>query len=282
MIESMTGYGSATNDKYIVEIRSLNHRYLEIFMKMPPYMLQHEIPLRNLIKSRFERGRFDVMITLKDEKSFGLKINREYVRNVYIALKQVQDELSIPGQIDMDTITGYRDYILEDKQEYDESALFDTFQKALSSLEEMRIKEGSFIEKDIAKGVDKIMDINNEIKRLVPLDYERKRTKFIERIKSIVTGELIDPNRIYQEIVIMGEKLDISEELSRIESHISQIKNVINNEKVVGKKLDFLLQEINREVNTIVCKSANEEISRLVIEMKSEIEKIREQAQNIQ
>lgn len=278
----MTGFGSGTNELFTVEIRSLNHRFIEIFMKMPSYMLHHEISLRNLIKSRFERGRFDVVVSLKNERLLQLKVNKEQVKNIYLTLKQIQDELSIPGEISMDTITGYKDYILDETQEYDESTLFDAFLKALSSLEAMRIKEGSLLMKDIMKGVDKISDINNQIKSLAPQDYEKKRNKFLERVKLLVSDEFLDANRIYQEIVIMGEKLDISEEISRIESHINQINDIVKNESVIGKKLDFLFQEINREVNTIACKSSDHDISRLVVEIKSELEKLREQVQNIQ
>lgn len=278
----MTGFGSGTNEMFTVDIRSLNHRFIEIFIKMPSYMLHHEISLRNLIKSRFERGRFDVIVSFKNERLLQLKVNKEQVKNIYLTLKQIQDELSIPGEISMDTITGYRDYILDEVQEYDESLLYDAFQKAVSSLEAMRIKEGSLLVKDIMKGVDEISDINNQIKSLAPLDYERKRKRFLERIKLLISDEMLDENRVYQEIAIMGEKLDISEEISRIESHIKQIRDVIKNESVIGKKLDFLFQEINREINTIACKSSDQDISRLVVEIKSELEKLREQVQNIQ
>jgi uncharacterized protein (TIGR00255 family) len=282
MIQSMTGFGSASNNEFTVEIRSLNHRYMDISIKLPPYMNQYEIPLRNILKGRFQRGRFDVSITTNNNKATQLIINKELSRNICAALQDLQRELSLPGTIDIETLTGFREIIVEGKPQYDIDTLFTAFHDAVSNVESMRIREGNLLAEEILGRIELLRELNNKIKLLAPDELIKWRKKFIERLRLIVEDGMIDNNRIVQEAALMAEKLDISEEISRIESHVKQFIEILNNSNIIGKKLDFLLQEINREVNTIANKSSDYAISSLTVEMKTEIEKMREQAQNIQ
>lgn len=282
MIQSMTGFGSASNNEFTVEIRSLNHRYIDISIKLPPYMNQYEIPLRNILKGRFQRGRFDVSITTNINKVTQLIINKELSRNICAALQDLQRELSLPGTIDIETLTGFREIIVEEKPQYDIDTLFTAFHEAVSNLESMRIREGNLLAGEILGRIELLRELNNKINLLAPDELIKWRKKFTERLRLIVEDGMIDNNRIVQEAALMAEKLDISEEISRIESHVKQFIEILNNSNIIGKKLDFLLQEINREVNTIANKSSDYAISSLTVEMKTEIEKMREQAQNIQ
>ncbi len=282
MVQSMTGFGSATNNDFTVEIRSLNHRYMDISVKMPPYMNQYEIPLRNILKERFQRGRFDVSILTNNRKTIQLKINRELARNIYTSLQDLQKELSLSGTIGIETLTGYREILMEEEPQFDRDALYKAFHEAVSHLESMRMREGKLLSEEIQKRIEVLDKMNTRIKSLAPDEAVKWREKYTERLKLIVEAGMIDNNRIIQEAALMAEKLDISEEISRIENHIKQFKEILNNGNMIGKKLDFLLQEINREVNTLSYKSGDYSISNLVVDMKTEIEKIREQMQNIQ
>jgi uncharacterized protein (TIGR00255 family) len=278
----MTGFGSAENNDFRVEIRSLNHRFIDILIKMPPFMSQYEIPLRNILKERFHRGRFDVTISTNNHKAMQVKINKELARNIYTALQDLQKELAINGTISIDTLTGYSDLLIEEEPKYDIDALYAAFHEAVSNLETMRMREGNLLSEELHRRTESLNMMNNEIKLIVPNEVVRWREKLTEKIKLIIDAEAIDTNRITQEAAIIAEKIDISEEVSRIENHIKQFIEILSNGIIIGRKLDFILQEINREVNTLAYKSSDYNISKLVVEMKTEIEKMREQVQNIQ
>lgn len=278
----MTGFGSAENNGFRVEIRSVNHRFIDTAIKMPPYMSQYEIPLRNILKGRFHRGRFDVSISTNDHKATQLRINKELARNICTALQDLQIELSIPGEINIETLAGYRELLIEEEPKYDIDALYAAFHEAISDLEEMRIREGKFLSEELHKRMESLNVMNNKIKSLAPHEVVKWREKFTERLRLILEAGEMDSTRITQEAAIMAEKLDISEEVSRIESHIKQFLEILSNDNTIGRKLDFILQEISREVNTLAYKSSDYTISNLAVEMKTEIEKMREQAQNIQ
>jgi uncharacterized protein (TIGR00255 family) len=282
MIQSMTGFGSATHNDFTVEIRSLNHRYMDITIKMPPYMNQHEIPLRNILKGKFQRGKFDVSVSINSNKVMHLKINKELAGNIHAALQNLQKEFSLPGTISIETLSEYREILMEEEPHYNTDSLYTAFHDAASKLEAMRIREGSPLSEEFHKRIASLHEMNNIIKSRAPGEVERWRERFTERLKLIVDAGTLDNNRILQEAAVMAEKLDISEELSRIENHLKQFTEILDDGKTIGKKLDFLLQEINREVNTLSYKSGDYSISNIAVNMKTEIEKIREQVQNIQ
>ncbi len=284
MIQSMTGFGSAINNDVLVEIRSLNHRFIDIAIKMPSYMNKYEIDLRNIIKERFKRGRFDVFISILNHNVSQVKINKALVKNIYSDLLDLQKELSIPGDITIDTIVSYKEIFYEEEPQYNIEVIYDTFKQALSNLETARVREGLLLADDIKKRLRYLMDISENIKSFAPREIEKIREKITERLRLIMQTDIVENNRIIQEAAIMAERLDISEEIYRIENHLNQFADIINreNDDIIGKKLDFILQEIIREVNTLAYKSDDYNISNLVVKMKTEIEKIREQVQNIQ
>lgn len=278
----MTGFGSAEKNGFRVEIRSLNHRFIDISTKVPSYMSQHDIPLRNILKERFHRGRFDVSVSITGHELTQLSINKELARKIYTAFQDLQKELSIPGQIDIDTLANYRELIIEEEPEYNVDALYTAFTEAVSKLEAMRMQEGEMLSRELRNSVESLNVLNNKIKSLCPDMLTCYREKLSERLKTILRGIEPDNVRIMQEAAIMAERLDISEEVSRIENHIKQFIEILNDGNIIGRRLDFLLQEINREINTIASKSSDYTILSLTVEMKIEIEKMREQVQNIQ
>ena len=282
MVQSMTGFGIAEDENFRIEIRSVNHRYSDISIKLPPYMNQHDIPLRNVMKERFRRGKFDIVISTINQSAVPLHLNKDMAKDIYEALKMLKEELSIPGEITIDTLVEYRELLVEKEPDHDIDALYNVFHKAISDLESMRIREGELIVKDIMKRIEHLDEMNSEIKALIPKEAVRLQEKFTERMNMILKDEAIDSNRIMQEVAIMAEKSDISEEVSRIENHVKQFGDILYEDTAVGRKLDFLLQEINREVNTLAYKSHDYTIAKLVVDMKTEVEKIREQVQNIQ
>jgi uncharacterized protein (TIGR00255 family) len=278
----MTGFGIAEDENFRIEIRSVNHRYIDISIKMPPYMNQYDIPLRNVIKERFRRGKFDIVISMSNQSAVPLHLNKDMAKDIYAALKMLQKELSIPGEITIDTLAEYRELLVEKEPDYDIDALYKVFHKAISDLEAMRMREGELIAQDVVRRVEQLHTMNNEIKTLVPKEVARLQEKLTERMSMMLKDEAIDSNRIMQEVAIMAEKSDISEEVTRIENHVKQFGDILYGDTAVGRKLDFLLQEINREVNTLAYKSHDYTIAKLVVDMKTEVEKIREQVQNIQ
>jgi uncharacterized protein (TIGR00255 family) len=282
MIQSMTGFGSAEKNGFRVEIRSLNHRFIEISIKTPPYLSQHDISLRNILKEQFQRGRFDVTVSTDNHKMVQITINKEMAKRIFTAFKNIQQELSVPGQIDINTLAGYRELLVEEEPPYDMDALYAAFHEAVSSLEAMRIREGKMLSEEQRQRAESLSVINNKIKSLTPHLLEKYKEKFCERLRLILEAKEMDNTRVMQEAAIMAEKLDISEEVSRVENHIKQYIETLDKGNVIGRKLDFLLQEIGREVNTIAAKSSDYVISSLTVDMKIEIEKMREQVQNIQ
>jgi uncharacterized protein (TIGR00255 family) len=278
----MTGFGIAEDENFRIEIRSLNHRYIDISIKLPSYMNQYDIPLRNVIKERFRRGKFDIVISASNQRAVPLHLNKNMAQDIYEALKMLKKELSIPGEITIDTLIEYRELLVEKEPDYDIDALYKVFHKAISDLEAMRIREGELVTQDVMQRIEQLDTMNNEIKALIPKEAARLQEKLTERMSMILKDEAIDSNRIVQEVAIMAEKSDISEEVTRIENHVKQFGDILYSDTAVGRKLDFLLQEINREVNTLAYKSHDYTIAKLVVDMKTEVEKIREQVQNIQ
>ncbi len=282
MTQSMTGFGIAENENFRVEIRSVNHRFIDISIKAPPYMNQYDIPLRNIIKERFHRGKFDIAISMSNHSAAQLQLNKEMAKDIFTALQMLQKELYIPGEITIDTIVEYRELLIEKEPNYNINTLYNVFHEAISDLEAMRMREGKLITQDVMSRIEQLHAMNNEIKALVPKEVARLQEKLTERMKVLLKEEAIDINRILQEVAIMSERSDISEEVNRIENHVKQFVDVLHSDTAIGRKLDFILQEINREVNTLAYKSNDYTISRLVVDMKTEVEKIREQVQNLQ
>ncbi len=283
MIQSMTGFGVAEKGDFKVEIRSLNHRFLDVSIKLSPFLSGYEMPLRNLVKDKFSRGKFDILVSTKQDSKARLKINTELAREIYGSLNALKSELSISGTIGIETLLGnYKELLVSEEPQYSVNSLYDAFREASAQLEKMRCDEGKALSEDIIKRAERLDSLSKEIAELQPEIISVRKKRFQEKIKELLEGMEFDNERILQEVAIMTEKADITEELTRIDNHLKQFKEILSDADTIGKKLDFLLQELNREVNTIASKTDDYRVSSIIIEMKSEIEKIREQVQNIQ
>jgi uncharacterized protein (TIGR00255 family) len=282
MVQSMTGFGSAEENGCRVEVRSINHRFLDVFMRTPPYLSQLEIPFRNLLKGRFARGKFDITVIIPEHASAELIVNTDLIRKIMESFRKLQEELSIKGEIEVNTLVGLHDMFIETSEKYDVAAVTEVFTRALDDLLRMRTREGEALAAELLGMAGSLQLMNERIKGVCAGSLAAMTEKFNERLKVVLDGREIDANRMLQEAAIIAAKMDISEEVARIESHIKQFKEIVLKGGIIGRKLDFLLQELNREVNTIASKSADYDLSILTVDMKTEIEKMKEQVQNIQ
>ena len=291
MIKSMTGYGKANISKnernYQVEIKSVNHRYLDISVKIPRSISYLEEDIKNCISSQIKRGKVDVFINFENNSSEGknIKINTEIAKMYINELKKLAEKENINSNIEVTEISKYPDVLSIQNEQDDEIIKAETIEVvnlAVSQLVNMRQIEGNKIAIDLA---NRIQDIKQKIIEISSLstglikDYV---VKLEARIKELLQNKEIDETRLAQEVVIYADKCSVEEEITRLDSHISQFSNLLNSSEAVGKKLDFIIQEMNRETNTIGSKANNLEITNDVIDIKTQIENIREQVQNIE
>ncbi len=278
----MTGFGASEKNIFRVEIRSLNHRFADISMKLPPLLSKHEIPMRKMLKEKFARGKIDVSVSIIGDSKAGFKLNAELAKEIYKRLEALRSELSIPGAVDIQTLLNYRELFTVERQECDSGLLYAAFKEAMEQLEKLRSEEGKIISEDISNMAGKVESLNKDLISLIPDVISDYKIKFHERLREILNGVGYDKDRMLQEVAIIIEKSDITEELTRIDTHIKQFRKILKSGDIIGKQLDFLLQELNREANTAASKAGDYRIANIIIEMKSEIEKMREQVQNIQ
>lgn len=291
MIKSMTGYGKGNISEnlrnYQVEIKSVNHRYLDISVKMPRVLSYLEEDVKKVISSKVKRGKIDVFITFENSSTEGkeIKINNEIAKMYINQLKQLAEEENILANIEVTEISKYPDVLSIQNTQDDEQIkkeLIEVTTIATDKLVQMRQVEGSKMAEDLLKRIEKTNQKIEKISELSTGLIEEYVVKLENRIKEILKNQEIDESRLAQEVVIYADKCSIEEEVTRLKSHISQFKELINSDDAVGKKLDFIIQEMNRETNTIGSKANNLEITNGVIDIKTEIENIREQVQNIE
>ncbi len=292
MIRSMTGYGKQSLNvekrEYQVEIKSVNHRYLDINIKLPKSISYLEDTIKKEISAKIKRGKIDVFITFENNSQEGknITINKELAKLYIEQLKELAQEEKILNNIEVMDIAKLPDILIVKNDEEDEkiqNELIEVVQGAISKIIEMKNIEGNKIEQDLLQRIDKIENKIVEISAKSTGLIEEYVVKLEKRIKEILKTEELDKSRLAQEVVIYADKCSIEEEVTRLESHIYQFRNLIsNNNETIGKKLDFLIQEMNRETNTIGSKANNLEITNGVIDIKTELEDIREQIQNIE
>ena len=292
MIRSMTGYGkqslSVEKREYQIEMKSVNHRYLDINIKLPKSISYLEDTIKKEISAKIKRGKIDVFITFENNSQEGknITINKELAKLYIEQLKELAQEEKILSNIEVMDIAKLPDILTVKNDEEDEriqNELIEVVQGAISKIIEMKNIEGSKIEQDLLQRIDKIENKIMEISVKSTGLIEEYVVKLEKRIKEILKTEDIDKSRLAQEVVIYADKCSIEEEVTRLKSHIYQFRNLIaNNNETIGKKLDFLIQEMNRETNTIGSKANNLEITNGVIDIKTELEDIREQIQNIE
>ena len=294
MIQSMTGYGrteAILNDrKYTVEIKSLNHRYLEISLRVPTLLSPLELEIKKKISGRFTRGRIEASIRMDSDcgsiSEGRYELNLPLIRNYYELLIRLKQELNLEEKITLTMMTGFRDaFVLKDPG-LDLSVVWEDLEsvldKAMAALIEMRKKEGENIYHDLMQRLNLIMKSLDSIALRAPQVTVEYQKRLSERVKELTGGMVLDDLRLGQEVAIMAEKSDITEEIVRLKSHIHQFGDLLKSIDAAGRNIDFIIQEMIREINTIGSKSSDADISRKVIEIKSELARIREQVQNIE
>ncbi|MFM1535390.1 YicC/YloC family endoribonuclease [Helcococcus ovis] len=295
MIKSMTGFGKShfqdENVNFNIEIKTINSRYLDINIKMPNKLNFFEDKIKNIVKSYINRGRVDVYIK-SDSRNIGksnIVVDLDSAKKMYDSLRLISNHLSLSdknSEPNLSEILKNEDILTYESQDLDEEYLYNivknTMEIALSDVVKMRVFEGENLYKDLNSNIGKLNAYVDEVNNNISGIKEELREKIYKNISEILEKNIIDEDRLANEIVYYADKVDINEEITRLYSHILHFKRVLESSESIGKKLDFITQELLRETNTIASKSSKIEIINLVIEMKTIIEKIKEQVQNIE
>ena len=291
MIKSMTGYGKSSQSinsrEYQVEIKTVNHKYIDTNIRMPRIISYLEEDIRKLVSSKIKRGKVDIGITFENYSKDGndVRINTELAKMYIQNLRCLAEEENISANIEVTEITRLPD-VLTIKSNLDENQikieLLQTAEEAIDQLINMRKNEGRRISEDILTKISQIEEKTEEIFALSTRLIDDYVVKLEARIKELLKTEELDKSRLMQEVVIYADNCSVEEEITRLRSHIMQLRNLINEEEPTGKKMDFLIQEMNRETNTIGSKANNLEITNKVVDIKTILEDVREQIQNIE
>lgn len=292
MIKSMTGFGRCEiveeTKKCTVEIKSVNHRYFDLNLKMPKKLNFFESSIRNLLKEYIQRGKVDLFITYEDlsEKNVTVKYNKAVAEEYFGYLKQIADDFGLESDIRVSTLSRFPEVFTMDEISVDEDEIWSVLEKAIrgaaEAFVETRIAEGENLKNDMVSKLDGMLEKVDFITDRSPIIIQEYRKKLEDKVKELLDDRAVDENRILTEVTIFADKSCVDEELVRLRSHIQATKDALVEGGSVGRKLDFIAQEMNREANTTLSKSTDLEISNAAIELKTEIEKIREQVQNIE
>lgn len=292
MIKSMTGFGrcEVANEKrkFTVEMKSVNHRYFDVNIKMPKKLNFFESTIRNLLKEYIERGKVDVFISYEDysEDNFALKYNATLAAEYLKHLRDMAEQFGLDDDIRVSTLSRYPEVLTMEEQGIDEKELWADLETALrgacTQFVESRIREGENLRKDLCDKLDTMLGYVDFIEAKYPVIMSDYRTRLENKVQELLGDRQIDEGRIATEIVIYSDKICVDEETVRLRSHIQSVKDTLNQGGGIGRKLDFIAQEMNREANTILSKANNLEIADTGINLKTDIEKVREQIQNIE
>ena len=292
MLRSMTGYGrseyAAEQGDIIVEVKSSNHRFCDISLRMPQrcFALEHEI--KKLILARLKRGRIDLSIQFenKEQEELNVGLNLPLAQRYYILFKELKEMLKLPGEITLNQLVTQKDIIVSQSANqdtiYDWEILKGPISTALDTLVKMRETEGALLHEDFLARLKNIELLLDRIHTIAETAFKDHQESLHEKIQSLCKNIEIDETRLAQEVAYLVEKSDITEEVVRTQSHLLQFRECFDSDDVIGRKLDFLIQEIHREINTISSKSYHAEISHKAVEIKNELERMREQVQNIE
>ncbi|MEW8972758.1 MAG: YicC/YloC family endoribonuclease [Tissierellaceae bacterium] len=293
MVQSMTGYGMGEYEnelyRFKIEIKSVNHRYNDITIKMPRHIGYLEENLKKAVKERINRGKVDVFVNLEyiKESAVDVKVDIPLAKSYRAALEELVDVLELGDKLRLNNILSLSDIITVEKRDVDERLITQSLERALDialeNISHMRIIEGQELKKDILVKLDNIQEELINIEERSPMIVLEYRDKLRERIKDLLDNNAsLDEERLSNEVAFFADKSSIDEEIVRLKSHIKQFKSILDEEDPIGRKLDFLIQELNREINTIGSKANDIIISKCVVNLKAELEKIREQVQNIE
>ena len=292
MLKSMTGYGRSqkilNGRDILVEIRSVNHRYFEYNSRIPRTYAYVDDKLKTLVKSGVSRGKVDVSVTVNniEGRDTEIAINKEIAEGYVAALRSVADELGLKDDLTLSKLIKLPDIFSVQKTPDDEEQIWsdisETAKEALAKFIAMRETEGEKLRADILEKTDIISSMVKKVEELSPVTTENYRKRLFNKLSEILESQDIDQQRIITESAVFAEKIAVDEETVRLKSHILQLTEMLDSSESIGRKLDFIVQEMNREVNTIGSKAQDLEITKLVVDMKAELEKIREQIQNIE
>ena len=291
MLKSMTGFGASDVEdesyKLHVEVKSVNQRFLDLDFHMPRMFCAWENELRKLIKKQAARGKMDIYVTFRDkrENQAKVRVNQALAKAYHSAITEMSEMLCIPNDASASLISSYPDVlVVEENTSFTgcDALLYSALEEALGHLNEMRQREGENIRKDFEARLDILKDLVNDVSALAPEIVESHRERMRKAISEMLADENIDESRLIQETAMYSDRVNYTEEIVRLQSHFVQFSQMLGENVPVGRKLDFLIQEMNREANTIGSKANNAKAAQIVVDIKSEIEKLREQVQNIE
>ena len=292
MVKSMTGYGRAVETvngrEFTVEIRSVNNRYLDCTVKLPRSFSFAEEAVKAAVKAAVSRGKVDVYISVRSETEADVQVtlNKPVVEGYLAAMRQMVADYGVCDDISVSTLSRMSDVFVVDKPKADEDQLkadlLSVVDKALAAYDQMRITEGLALENDLRSRAATILELVAQVEEQNPKTVSDYRKRLEEKMREVLENKSIDESRILTEAAIFADKVAVDEETVRLRSHLEQMDEMLSGSGGIGRKLDFLLQEMNREANTIGSKCTDVRLARIVVDIKAELEKIREQTQNIE
>jgi uncharacterized protein (TIGR00255 family) len=292
MIKSMTGYGRAqgsfSGGEITVEVKSVNNRYLDANVKLPRVYGYIEDAVKAQVQKTISRGKVDVFVTINAAGADNVKIsvNGPVVEGYIAAMRQIAQDYKIQDDISVSKLAQFNDVFLVEKQQQDENeakaAILAVVQEALAAFDTMRSREGTALKEDLLGKAEDILALVAKVEQRSPMTVQAYRDRLYAKMQEVLESHQIDEARIIQEAAIYADKVAVDEETVRLRSHVEQLRAMLTEGGVIGRKLDFLMQEMNREANTIGSKGNDVEQARNVVDIKSQLEKIREQIQNIE
>jgi len=292
MLKSMTGFGRGEHTtpraRYTVEVQAVNHRFVEVRARLPRRLSRLEHQIQREVQHRFGRGRFEVHLSerLLTDPPRTIRVDRAAAREFVAAVRALQEELDLPGALSVEALAGLRDLVSFEEPEEEAGAVWEEIRPALeqafADLEAMREKEGAALAGELRHRLDLLERGLAAVLARAPGTVATYRARLQERVAALAAGVPLDPGRLEQEVVLFADRADITEEGARLASHLAQFRDLLDTPGPQGRKLEFLLQEMHREVNTLGTKAADAAIAAEVVAMKAELEKMREQIQNVE
>ncbi len=292
MIKSMTGYGSAKGNvdglEITVELKSVNNRFLDCSVRMPRSFLFAEDTVKSVVQQHISRGKVDVFVSVDSSQAgdMAVKVNEPLLKGYMEALQHIADEYGLPNDLSAVTVSRFPDVLIVEKKELDAEAITagirEIAERALADFDAMRLREGEKLRDDVLNRLSVIDSLVSTVEREAPKTVDEYRSRLEQKMAEVLGTAGIDENRILMEAALFADHIAVDEETVRLRSHMAQLRTMINGQSPIGRKIDFLIQEFNREANTTGSKCQNSDIAHVVVDLKSEIEKIREQIQNIE
>ena len=292
MIKSMTGYGGAKGSaeglSVSIELKSVNNRYLDVSVKLPRTMLFAEEPIKAAVGRHISRGKVDVFVTVDQSASddMEVRVNEPLLKGYIEALSAAAEKFGLQNDMTVMSLCRLPDVLSTDRREIDSSALMtgitEILERALTEYDAMRLREGEKLRDDVLARLETISRLTGVVEENAPKTVAEYRARLEQKLQEVLATANIDESRVLTEAAIFADKIAVDEETVRLRSHISQLRGLTNGESPAGRKMDFLIQELNREANTIGSKCQNADIAHVVVELKAEVEKIREQTQNVE